>query len=298
MSRHQDVIVDAEVRSILTLAGRAPSFGNTQPWRWERCQDGVDLVADQTRGPVGRTLVISCGAVLHHAQVVAEALGWHAHVEPLPDGPTSDRLARLTFGAGTVPDDAAQQLDAVRTRCTDRRRFTAWPVPDSQLHALAAVAAVRGAHAVPVVDVTDRFRVDRLVERAHDQPLPDHEVGELESSDGLVVLCGYDDARPDWLRTGEALSALWLRATIDGLSVVPLSQVIEVEATRLSLQHDVLGGLVAPHLLVRLGWQAISRGQVARTPRRPLDDVLVERLRADVPVDLGTFSPSGPVPGP
>ena len=151
---------------------------------------------------------------------------------------------------------------------------------------------------MPVVDVTDRFRVDRLVERARDHqsrdarvageqqewvdhgpvdgvpsavlPAPDASTSvatatrfgpgllddptpELESSDGVLLLCGYDDGPADWLRTGEALSALWLRATLDGLSVVPLSQVIEVDETRAALQHEVLGGLAVPHLLVRLG---------------------------------------------
>ena len=74
----------------------------------------------------------------------------------------------------------------------------------------------------------------------------------------MILLCGYDDTRADWLRTGEALSALWLRATLTGLSVVPLSQVIEVEETRSALQHEVLRGLAVPHLLVRLGWEALA----------------------------------------
>ena len=102
----------------------------------------------------------------------------------------------------------------------------------------------------------------------------DDPIRDLDSSDGLVVLCGYTDDPPDWLRTGEALSALWLRATLEGLSVVPLSQVIEVESTRLALQHDLLGGLAAPHLLVRLGWQSLSRKQLEPTSRRPVGEVL------------------------
>ena len=73
---------------------------------------------------------------------------------------------------------------------------------------------------------------------------------------------------------------------------MPFSQVIEVEATRLSLQHDVLGGLAMPHLLVRLGWQALSRGQLARTPRRPLDDV----LDVAAPPTLGLPAPPKPQP--
>ena len=61
---------------------------------------------------------------------------------------------------------------------------------------------------------------------------------------------------------------------MDGLSVVPLSQVIEVEETRAALQLEVLGGLARPHILVRVGWQEISRSQLPRTPRRPVDEIL------------------------
>lgn len=315
------------LRTLVDLACRAPSVHNTQPWLWRTTDEGLDLFADRSRAlqasdPQGRNLVISCGAALHHAQVVGGALGWKATVARCPDGPGSDRLASISLAPGDTGDDAGDVLLSVRERCTDRRRFTSWPVPEEMLHAFARTAGAWGVHAVPLVDVTDRFRLDRLVERARERQRRDQQVAreqeswidhgptdgipstvlpaddasttlarssrfdtgllddpnpELETSDGVVLLCGYADAPEDWLRTGEALSALWLRATLDGLSVVPLSQVIEVEETRSSLQHEVLGGLAVPNLLVRLGWQALSRSQLTRTGRRPLDEVLDPR---------------------
>jgi hypothetical protein len=105
---------------------------------------------------------------------------------------------------------------------------------------------------------------------------------DIEASDGVLVLCGSEDDDRAWLRTGEALSALWLDATLAGLSVVPLSQVIEVEETRAALQATLLGGLAVPHLLVRIGWQPIGRRELERTPRRPVADVL-HRLQAPSP---------------
>ncbi|WP_166391222.1 Acg family FMN-binding oxidoreductase [Nocardioides ochotonae] len=96
----------------------------------------------------------------------------------------------------------------------------------------------------------------------------------VEASDGVVVIGGPDDSVEAWLRSGEALSALWLLATRTGLSVVPLSQVVEVDETRPALQHDVLGGRLVPHVVLRIGWQEISRSTHRATPRRPLDDVL------------------------
>jgi hypothetical protein len=77
------------------------------------------------------------------------------------------------------------------------------------------------------------------------------------------------------LQAGQALSALWLAATRDGLSIVPLSQVIENEETRLALHHEVFAGMASPQLLVRVGWQEISHPLPLRTPRRSLADVLL-----------------------
>jgi nitroreductase len=312
------------LRPLVELACRAPSVHNTQPWAWRTTADGLDLHADPGRAlaasdPQGRNLVISCGAALHHAEVVAGAMGWAATVTRFPDGHDSTRLAHLALTPAQVADDAADVLLSVRERCTDRRRFTSWPVPHDLLHAFARAGGARGAQLVPIVDATDRFRLDRLVERARSQQARDKRVAdeqrawvdhstedgvpsevlpspnrstsvttpnrfntgllddpapELESSDGVVLICGYTDTPEDWLRSGEALSTLWLRATLDGLSVVPLSQVIEVEETRMALQHEVLGGLAVPHILVRLGWQELSRSELARTARRPLDEVL------------------------
>jgi hypothetical protein len=70
---------------------------------------------------------------------------------------------------------------------------------------------------------------------------------------------------------------LWLAATRAGLSVVPLSQVIEVPETREALHQDVFGGMARPQLLLRIGWQEIARGSLPATPRRPLSAVLLER---------------------
>jgi hypothetical protein len=104
---------------------------------------------------------------------------------------------------------------------------------------------------------------------------PDAAPAALEGSDGLLALCTDGDDRRAWLEAGEALSQLWLAATVDGLSVVPLSQVIDVASTREAMRTEVLGGLTHPQILVRIGWQEIGRSQLPRTPRRPVDDVLL-----------------------
>lgn len=311
------------VRGIVELAGLAPSVHNTQPWSWRASGKMLELHADTRRGlpvsdPRGRNLTISCGSALHHAQVAARALGWEPAVTRLPQGCASTPLALIELSPAAPPRDAADQLQAIRDRCTDRRRFTSWPIPMERLEALAATADEWEADAVPVFSQSDRVRAELLVARAFDRQAADPRLADeqrrwvdhsecdgvpgdvipqtlspasnqrtrygaglltepermLKGSDGLLIMRGRDDDTDAWLRTGEGLSALWLRATREGLTVVPLSQVIELDETRETLRGDLLRGLGYPHLLVRVGWQAIGRATLPKTPRRPLDDVL------------------------
>ena len=312
------------LRRIVEIATRAPSVHNTQPWRWVGGPHSLELYADRTRqlsagDPGGRNLVISCGAALHHAQVAADALGWASAVRLLPDPRQPDLLASIELSPATPSRHAAELSHAIGERCTDRRRFTSWPVPDERLTHLASLASEHGLRALPLSDLSERFHTELLINRAMDLqhadrpvmaeqqtwidhgavdgvprtvlPVPDDlrerrssrfttglldDIGgrEVEGSDGLLVICAPHDDTEAWLRAGQALSAMWLAATVEGLSIVPLSQVIEVEETRQAFQMEVLGGLARPLVLVRVGWQAISRSQLPRTPRRPVSEVL------------------------
>ena len=58
---------------------------------------------------------------------------------------------------------------------------------------------------------------DGLRNRFGPAPMSEPE-SELETSDGVIVLAGTTDDAGAWLRTGEGLSALWLKATEGGLS--------------------------------------------------------------------------------
>jgi hypothetical protein len=317
----------SQLRCVVELACRAPSAHNTQPWRWRIIGDtAIELYADRTRqlpvaDPDGRNLIISCGAALHHALEAARALGLAPTVELSPVPTDQDLLARVRFSPARAPTDAATRLLTLKQRCTDRRRFTSWPVPDSQLAALAQAASGWEAQAIPITDVTARFRTELLLERAMTQQAADsrfsdeqaawvdrsagdglpsstaipHSAGRspaspsrflaesgvprreraVESSDGLMVVSTPHDTPASWLQAGQLLSDVWLHATRAGLSIVPLSQAIEVAETRDALHQDILGGTARPQLLLRVGWQEISRTTLPRTPRRPLADVLI-----------------------
>lgn len=314
----------ASERRLIELACRAPSIHNTQPWLWRIRPGVIELYADRSRqltvaDPVGRNLLISCGAAFHHARVAAAGTGFGTVVEYLLGGPDADRLAIVRLSPAPVTPEATDQLIALERRRTDRRRFTSWPIPDERLAQLAHSVTTDGVIAIPLTDLRQRLRTEVLADQAMrfqaddprfdaeqtrwiggsgDEGIPLWALVPFESgyndtpsrfvgprtlcppnrerasgSDGVIALASIDDDPVSWFHCGEALSALWLTATIGNLSIVPLSQVIEVEETRRSLEHDVLGR--APQILLRVGWQEISRGRLPPTPRRPVDDVLL-----------------------
>jgi hypothetical protein len=102
-----------------------------------------------------------------------------------------------------------------------------------------------------------------------------HDAGDEQPADGLIGLCTARDDLRSWLQAGQAMSAVWLRATLGGLSATPASQVIEVDSTRERLQDEVFTYAGHPQILLRIGWQEVARPQLTRTPRRPLEDVLL-----------------------
>jgi len=95
----------------------------------------------------------------------------------------------------------------------------------------------------------------------------------------LVALSTAGDTPADWLKTGRAVAALLLRATVDGLCASFLNQPIEVPTLRVRLR-DLVGG-ATPQLLLRMGYATTDRP----TPRRTVADVLTKP-----PASTGTSS--------
>lgn len=78
------------IEEAVTLASRAPSLHNSQPWRWLAFRGGLALFLDRRRivgstDEGGRQAVISCGVMLDHLRVAAAAAGQRAEIERFPD---------------------------------------------------------------------------------------------------------------------------------------------------------------------------------------------------------------------
>jgi nitroreductase len=132
--------------------------------------------------------------------------------------------------------------------------------PDRGDRVPAATATPPGARTVPVREFT-----------------PDS-TGQLAAGEGtdrqatFAVLAGDHDTPRGWLQAGEALSAVLLTAVSDGLSVSPMSDVVEVAGTRETLR-SLLSGLGYPFLVLRIG-VAQPTTCVPPTPRRDPTDAM------------------------
>src|SRR5258708_9374398 len=127
-----------QVRYLITTAARAPSVHNTQPWRFKVSPDAIELYADPRRkllvDPVGREMLISCGAALFGLRLAVRSLGYQPVVESLPDPARLRLLARVRLSSGTPLTEIERRLlEAVPHRHTHRGPFADEPLPGGPL---------------------------------------------------------------------------------------------------------------------------------------------------------------------
>jgi nitroreductase len=157
-------IVDTTViKSAVHRACRAPSFHNSQPWRWVLADGILRLYLDRNHlVPIdlsGRQALLSCGAALDHVQVAMAAAGWYSHVDRLPNPNDSSHLASLTFTSmATVTPGHHRRADAIVVRHTDRLPFTAPTGWNLFVEALEARLEDADAY-VDTIDTSDRERL-------------------------------------------------------------------------------------------------------------------------------------------
>jgi len=241
------------VRTVLALAARAPSVHNTQPWRWRVDAESLHLYADASRqlpntDPDGRDLILSCGAALHHCVVALAAARNGVTLCKVED---LDKLHKIV--AQSVWDH--MNHDYLAELATWSGRY-------------AAVAGVP-ARSTPVSDPTatipGRFFAGPALPMAP-------ESSSADDSAVVIALGTRTDDRLAQLRAGEATSAVLLSATSMGLASCPVTEPLEIAATRETVRSDVFGGGDYPQMLLRVGWAPINADPLPATPRRDLSD--------------------------
>jgi hypothetical protein len=97
--------------------------------------------------------------------------------------------------------------------------------------------------------------------------------GGHDASATYAILHGEEDTAQAWLQAGEALSACWLTAMSHGLSLLPITAVVEVLSTRLVLTR-MLSGLGNPYLAMRLGHPDPAIHLPPATPRLSTAEII------------------------
>ncbi|MGI5129978.1 Acg family FMN-binding oxidoreductase [Pseudonocardia sp. CA-107938] len=306
----EDRVDEQTVRSALALASRAPSVHNSQPWLWRYDERTVHLVADMRRwlpatDAVGRDMVVSCGAALHHLRVALAASGVAASVRRMPDPDAPDLLAALVLRTRPASDADLRAAAMIIRRRTDRRRYGDWTVPPGFLAELAARAAAEGVVARPVDEAGGRTAVVEAVRAAaQEQLFTDRFATETALWTGR--LAGDDGIPPanllaDPAGTGDGLARPFPGGTIvqdpgsDGAALMvlgttsddPLSQLRAGEALSSMLLHATDLGLATCPLTQPL--------EVESTRRALRDDLLGGHLAPQAILRVG-WAPHEPLP--
>jgi len=160
------------IRTALTMAVRAPSVHNTQPWLWSVGENSVHLHSNPSlqlpsTDPDSRDLMISCGIALNHCVVAFAALGWLAKAHRFPNPADSSHLAAIELEPYPATEIDIALAAAILRRRTDRRRYGARPVSAADISLMGARAARVGVMLRKVESLTSLSELVTLAAYRH-----------------------------------------------------------------------------------------------------------------------------------
>lgn len=302
---------DADIRTAVKAATRAPSSHNTQPWRFEIAGSRIRLFADRTRrlpanDPDDRELTISCGCALFNLRSSLAQAGHGPRVEEIPDPGSPDLLAEVQALDGAQPDPRLAGLAAmIGRRYSTRQPFAAGQVPAPTLAALGEAVDAEGAWMHVIDGASERGRLAELVRRADRSQWSDvgwrrelaHWMRSRGGDDGLGVpaLIG------PLVRFVVRRSDFGSRVAASDVALVREAPALLVIGTREDRERDWLrvGQALQRVLLTACadGYQAGYLNQVIQVPeiREELADLIACQGRPQLVLRMGQAKHPGPV---
>ena len=148
------------IEDAVSLACRAPSYFNAQPWCWIVEGGELHLFVEADRVVAtdygSRQALISCGAALDHLRVAMAAAGYEAHVDYYPNPGNHKHVASISFSPMSfVTEGHRRRADAIMSRRTDRLPFA--PAADwDDFELMMRKAIYADVSAVDVISDQDR----------------------------------------------------------------------------------------------------------------------------------------------
>jgi hypothetical protein len=190
---------DVLVHRIVAAAGAAPSFHNSQPWRFRVTgPDLIEMHAEIDRmlwvaDPRARALHLSCGAALFNMRLAIRSSGYRAMVWPLPHPDDEPTLIASVQVADGRPATASERdmFDAIGLRHSSRMPYSDRPVPEAVQVSLEQEAASEGT-VLRILSARDAGIVLSMVQAADRELRADrqHE-SELAGWVGAPARTGY-----------------------------------------------------------------------------------------------------------
>jgi hypothetical protein len=268
-----------------------------------------------------RDLYISLGCALENLVIAAEHFGFHPSITyfPEPQNPMLVASASLGRDGFSSPSEVFGLFRAITARRTNHGPFNQERVSEHDLHHLTAccldedikltltadeqtcrqfAAIMLEADILRFADPAYVSELEYWVHQgAYDTPWMVKKLHELASaclhrhapeySDtlkgapvlGIIASSGND--RTTQLRAGRFLERVFLRATALGLSLEPITYVLQVSQTRTKVA-DLIACSGVPQVAFRLG---CSEFEPRHSPRRPLDQSLVTAFETSAVVN-------------
>jgi hypothetical protein len=205
--------------------------------------------------------VIACGAALLNLRLAVSHLGLSPEVSLLPRPADPDLLARVSAGPAAHPSAEDTALyRALGERRTQRLPFAHPVVPPELVDHLGEAARQEGADLVPVRTGRGLEAMDSILATLDDLPprVPAFPTAawDVSRAGAVALLVTRGDEPADWLRAGQALQRLLLRATTSWLQARFHTRALEVPTLRGRIRRELCPG-TAPQVILELGQRTV-----------------------------------------